>query len=283
MRKLLIFVLFIFMSEMVYSQNTLRPNIYFNQMNYYNIAGDIGDSTVGHLLSYYTKDKIIANDSWTKPMTTMLSYMERLNGKPVTYSSAYIYDSYSYFDRHTFYAGYSYARKFGDLHHLSAGIRAVLNFDRIKWDQLELSNRTGSGLRFTPDLDLGIQYQLKGLTAGLASKNLFAASAEYDGEQLIENQREVYANLSYNFRIRQKFRLAPYLMYHQGMKSDIDLGLNLSYKNTFDISYQLRVLELRSIYIAKAKMYKGFYIGASFDSSILYQDNNIDVMLAYKF
>ncbi|TSJ48014.1 type IX secretion system membrane protein PorP/SprF [Fluviicola chungangensis] len=269
------------------AQNTLRPNIYFQNMHYYNTAAGIEDTSSRMSFGAYAKYKFVPvenEDVWIKPVNLYFNHIYNLNSKN-SVNMSYIYDGYSFYNRNIVYMGYTRMFRWGRSSRLNLGARAVLNFNAMKWNELgQLASHPSSKLKFNADLDLGIQYQVKGLTIGVSTKNLFASSVKVDGQDLIKDQREIYGNLSYNFGLfKRKVELAPFFLFYSERNFNLDAGLNLGLFQRVSISYAIRVLELRNIFAIRGNFLKRFQIGASFDYSIIYSDYNMDILLAYRF
>lgn len=265
------------------AQNLLRPNIYFGHMDYYNVSAGLQDTSAQYMVSLYGKYKIADNNVWQKPVNLYANHIGRIDAISSFYSAAYLFDSYSFYDRHTVYVGYAYQLKLPKTHRLNFGLRGVFNFDHIRWDELKQVNRTGSSLFFTPDVDLGIQYRVKGFTLGVSVKNLIGNRKRVDGEILLRNRRTFYSNISYAFTIKKKVVIAPTVLLYMDQKFGADLGLYLSLFDRVNASYLFRVLEFRHIYTLGVRLYKGLYIGLSADHSMIYKDINVDGMIGYRF
>lgn len=282
MRKL--FILLLSVSGIgATAQTLLRPNIYFRHMDYYNVAAGIQDTSTQYLLSLYGKYKFSDNNVWRKPINFYANHIGCIDAISSFYSASYLYDSYSFYDRHTVYLGYAYQLKLPKTHRLSFGLRGVFNFDHIRWDELPQVKRTGSTLYFTPDIDLGIQYQVKGFRLGVAAKNLIGTRKRVDGELLLQNRRTFYSNISYTFVIKKKVEIAPTVLLYMDQKFGADLGLYLSLFDRVNTSYMFRITELRHIYTLGVRLYKGLYIGLAADHSMIYKDVNVDGMIGYRF
>ncbi|WP_222166406.1 type IX secretion system membrane protein PorP/SprF [Edaphocola aurantiacus] len=270
----------------MYAQNTLRPGIYYHNMHYYNAAAGLDDTAAKASVDIYARNKFVQDenkDTWEKPLNLYLNHIYNLDQKN-SFNVSYLYDGYSFYKRNIIYLGYSRTLCWGRDNRLSLGIRPVLNFNSINPDQLGLGPVLDTRFRFNADLDLGAQYQWKGLTAGVGYKNLFASSVKEDGLDLIKDQRELYVNLSYDFRLfKRKVGLAPFLLFYSERNMNLDAGLNLSFKDRIQVSYALRILELRSIYTVRARIDKRFQVGLALDHSSLYTDVNMDVLLGYRF
>lgn len=285
MSNKILFTLFFF-SLYLYTaaQNTLRPSVYFQDMNYYNPASIILDTGQRASVSLYGKHKFVSNDEeiWHKPTSLYLNHTGRIKESNAFYTLSYINDRYSFFNRHTIYAGYTRQKKWGRSNTLSFAGRLVLNADAINWNKLKLrDNQSGKSVKITPDLDLGIQYQSRGFTAGIAAKNLLSYTVKTEEKSIIKNWREFYINVSYRFTIRKNFQLAPYLLLYRERKTFADAGVFVSAWHRVNASYLLRINELRSIYTFDVTIYKGFNAGLAFDKSALLPDHNLDFVLRY--
>lgn len=273
--------------SVVVAQNTLRPNIYFQNMNFYNPADGISDTSAKREASVYLKDKIVPNDNeevWEKPVNIYLNYLCNINSNSF-YNVSYIYDGYSYYSRNTIYAGYTRIFHFSENTNLSTGGRAVFNFDNINWDKVDQTDdKSSSDMHLTPDLDLGVQFKWKKLTLGASSKNLLESNVEVDGEAIIQDWREFYLNASYTFGLFKKnLNISPFVLYLAERDVEFDAGINFNFLKDFDISYTLRTFELRSVIAAKVLLFERFQLGASVDMSSVFSDNNVDFIISYRF
>lgn len=268
-----------------YAQNTLQPNIYFQNMNYYNPAAGLSDTLTDHEFSLYGRYKFIDNNEvWKKPATVFLNHIGRSVSTPGFYSIGYSSDRYSFYDRHSLYTGYTYQWKIGGIHMINAGIRGVLNFDYIRWKKLvQEENPARSHMYFTPDIDMGIQYQVKKFMLGLSSKNVFANTKKTGGEILLKNQREWYSTISYTFGTQEKITFTPYTLLYLERRFMYDAGVNILFFNRVNASYIFRLKEFRHVLSLRGDVYKGFQAGIAIDRSQIYRDVNLDVLLGYRF
>lgn len=288
MRRFIPFILILVTGPTgLFAQNTLRPNIYFGNMHYYNTAAGIEDTVSRASFSTYAKYKYVPaeNDQvWVKPVNLYFNHIYNLNSKN-SFNASYLYDGYSFYSRNILYLGYTRMFRWGKSSRLNLGVRTVLNFNAIHWDKLgQVSSPPSARLKLNTDLDLGIQYQWKGLTLGVATKNLFASAVKADGLDLIKDQREIYGNLSYNFGLfRRKVELAPFFLFYKERNMNLDAGLNLGLFQKVSVSYAIRILELRNIFALRGNIGKHFQAGASFDYSIIFSDYNMDLLVSYRF
>lgn len=271
-----------------YGQSTMRPNIYFGDMNYYNIAAIPLKDTQSINFSFYTKYKFVENESyvWNKPPVFFLNHVGSLKNKHSFYNVAIISDQYSFYSRNTIYAGYTYRLKLGqdENHTIDMGGRLVFNFDLINWSKLQLpSNESGKSVKPTADMDWGAFYRFKNFSFGFSTKNMIGTSVKLYGEKILINQREFYVNTSYLFQIKDKFEIEPFLLYRKELTSELDIGLRLGFFKRMNAAYQLRLIQLRHIFTLQGHISKSLSIGLAFDYSKLINDNNLDAVIRYTF
>ncbi|MDQ6477555.1 type IX secretion system membrane protein PorP/SprF [Dyadobacter sp. LHD-138] len=174
------------------AQNSIRPNIYLQDMQYYNPASVAIDSSQSSQTAIYGKYKSVDNedDIWKKPMNLWLSHAARIGRSNSFYTISYVNDVYSFYDRNAIYLGYLRQQRIGKSSTLSFGGRLVGNLDAIHWDDFKLPHlKTGSSKRFNPDLDLGVVYQFRKLKAGLGVKNILANFSKIGGSTLLKKDQ----------------------------------------------------------------------------------------------
>ena len=281
----IIITLSIIFSVKISAQNSIRPNIYFQDMNFYNASSVPIDSSQNYYFSLLGNYKFVKNESeiWDKLPTFYLNHIGRIKDYNLYYSVAYLNDNYSFFNRNGLYLGVTYQLKWGRFSSISFGGKAVLNFDIVNFDKLYLSEKKEKTLLFCPDLDLGIEYKVKGFTLGLASQNLVGFSSKKENEGLIKNKRIASLNVSYLFNIGDNYKIAPLGMLYWDRKINYDIGIYASFYEYARISYVLRINELRNIFTADVRIISNLYLGAAFDFSLLLPDKNLGIVLKYGF
>lgn len=287
MKKILLIAFFgMLLSPVLHAQNTLRPNIYFQKMHYYNTAAGIEDTAAHTSFDAYAKYKFVPSDNddvWKKPVNLYFNHIYNINAKN-SVNMSYLYDGYSYYQRNIVYLGYTRMFHWGKSSRLNLGARAVLNFNSFNWSEFGMLHSNSPKMKFNADLDFGVQYQWKGLTVGASAKNLFASSVKIDGMEYIKDQRELYGNLSYNFGLfKRRVELAPFLLLYAERNMNLDAGLNVNLFKRVSVSYAIRILELRSIYCIRGNFLKRFQVGVAVDHSAVYSDVNLDFLLSYRF
>lgn len=270
---------------LVRGQNSLRPNLFAQPqaLHYYNVAAGAPDSSAKSSVMLYGTHKFVDNDAWTKPLTVFASYIQQMQGHRGFYSAGYLNDSYSFFNRQTFYAGYTRQVKIFGTRTLSLGLRTVLNLDRVRWNDWQPPSRNGTDTRLTPDLDLGVSYQGRKLAVGLSAKNLLGYSVRFDGEKLLINQREYYLWLARTFQLSKRITIMPYTLVRLERGIDADLGLSLGLFQRVSVGYQFRIWELRNIFSLAINPGKRLRLGITYDQSLVHRDNNADLFIAYIF
>lgn len=285
MKKTCIALLIIGLCVDLQAQSTIRPSIYFQDMHYYNPAAIDLDSSQQRGITVYAKHKFVDNQEeiWNKPTVFQCTYLARIK-KQSYYSLSYVSDQYSFFNRNSVYATYAYQWEWGRFGTLDVGGRLVLNLDRFNWDELQLAGtKTGKSIKMGADIDVGFQYRLKGLIIGFSSKNLANSVIRHDDYILLENHREAYLNASYRFRLGQKFQVAPYTLIYLERRVQPDVGLFISLFDRVALSYQLRITELRSMYMADVRLFRGIRMGTALDHSPVLGDINLDLFLKIYF
>lgn len=282
MKKLPIFI-FLVLAFNAMGQGDFRPNIYFGNLNFYNPASGWEDDVSNHEMSLYFQKKWVDNIVYEKPVNVFANYLGSISENN-HFSIGYVYDAYSFYNRNLVFTGYAKTIAFSENSRLTLGARAALYFDHINVEKINQDvDPSIGGNYFSPDLDLGVQYQWKGLTLAISGKNLFTNSVSIEGEPIIQNQRELNTFLSYQFIIGEKFGIAPLILLSQERSLKTDAGLNLSYNKKIDISYILRIEELRSIISMGSQLSEIFYVGLAINNSTLLGDMNTDVLVRVKF
>lgn len=282
-----VFLLFvtIILSVAANGQNSIRPNIYLTDMQYYNPAAIAIDSNERTQSALYGKYKGVDNEDevWNKPMSIWLSHAGRIKQSNSFYTVSYVSDKYSYFHRHALYLGYTKQWKINSVSSLSYGARVVANTDFINWENFVLPHhKAGREAAFNPDLDLGVNYRFRRLNVGVGFKNLFATRKRIDEATLLKNHREVNFHLNYRQNIGRNFAVTPFLLLAHERNTLIDGGLAFSLFNRLTASYALRLNELKSVIVLDAKIYKGWSVGLGYDRSALVSDQNVDFVIRYK-
>lgn len=280
-----LFIILSLLVKITEAQNSIRPNIYLLDMNYYNPAYIAIDSNERSLSSLYAKYKSVDNDDaiWDKPMNIWLNHVSRIANGDSFYTLSYINDQYSFFSRNSLYVGYTQQFKISQSSTFSYGGRVVANMDFLNWDKFELPHsRSGKSLYFNPDLDIGAAYQFKEWNAGIGLKNMFETSTKIEDATLLQNHRELNFNLSYRKNIGRYFAVTPFLLLAHERSTLTDAGLCFTVIEKVRASYALRVNELKSVIALDAAIYKGWSIGMAYDRSSLVSDNNLDFVIRYK-
>lgn len=267
------------------AQNTIRPNIYLQDMQYYNPASVAIDDDHRSQTAIYGKYKSVDNEDeiWDKPMNIWLSHAGRIGNSNSFYTVSYLNDRYSFFNRNVLSVGYVRQVQINENATISYGGRFVANMDHINWDKFKLPhNESGKSTKFNPDLDLGATYQYKKFSAGIGLKNVFSTSTKLEDVDLIKNRREINVNVSYRQNFGNQFAVTPFVLLAHERSTLIDAGLGFSFFNTVNASYALRINELKSVIVLDANVTKKWSVGIAYDRSSLVSDNNFDLVMRYK-
>lgn len=270
----------------VFSQYNFRPGAYHQDLSFYNPAAlpETGGNT--HRALLYTRMKRIENDPgiWNKSPTVFADYLNYNDTRKHGFSISFINDTYSFFSRNTLYGGFTKLMQLGENTSLSLGGKLVLHTDIISWKRYQLPhNESGTSTRFSPDVDLGVQFRWKGFKLGASAKNIVGMNQKLEGLSIIRTKRAFVLHTSYDFNIKDKVILSPYLMVYHEMKAEFDAGLYLNVLKRVSASYFFRINELRSNFMLELRLFRGLSVGACYDMSPLKPDNNLDVFVRYFF
>jgi|GEM_PF-5914251 len=282
MRILLLFA-FLLIGMSSYSQNLLRQDLYYQNMNYINAAVGLTDTTMKNDIQVYGIHKIVPQNGWNYIPQMMVNYIGRLNKMKSTVNVGYSLDDHSYFNRQVMHVGFASQFKKGN-HHFDLGARINFNFDYVK-DRSVLQSAevpTVNKLYFLPDLDLGFQYRIKGWTLGVSAKNLFK-SRTGKGYELFANERVFYANFGYAKQFGSVFKLGVFTLPSYTTTFNIDLGVDFSFWNRLNTTYIFRLKELRHIYSIRGSITKNIYMGVSCGNSHVSSDMNLNALVGVRF
>lgn len=265
------------------AQNLIRQDMYFRNMNFMNAAAGLEDTTQNNDLQLYFIHKFVPNKTWTKAPNAMLNYIRRIDRIGGSINAGYVYDNYSFADRHTFQVGYA-AHLHKGRHFFDLGARAVINYDHFR-DKSVHESPDVNGLKngyVLPDLDLGFQYRFEGLTFGISAKNLFKNHIRRTVD-LFENERIIYSNISYTHSFGKNVALSVFTLPSYSSSFQVDVGLAVGLWKKIDIAYLFRLKELRHVYRLSAAVNENIYMGISVSHSQVYSDLTGNFMIGYRF
>jgi type IX secretion system PorP/SprF family membrane protein len=285
MKRLLLWILMLISSQAM-SQNNFKPNLFDQDIHYYNpahISLDTGQRARILLQGQY---KVIANESevWHKNPNVYAAYTGKLKSASSFVSASVLYDQYSFFTRNVISAGYTHVFQWHDRHRLSLGAMGKVNVDFINLDQFITyrDDNFGKSLKVLPDLDAGMLYQSNRVLLGISVRNVFGFSSELDQLQLTMNQRALHVNGSYLFTLGKNVSLKPFFMYSREKRTTADVGARLHLYHKVGLGYYLSVLQLRGIYSMDIQVSPKINLGISYDKSAIYTDHHADFALRYK-
>ena len=200
------------------------------------------------------------------------------------FSVSYHYDGYSFFHQHTIGLGYGYEFVIKDIHKLSLGGRLQVNFCDIMPSKLAVQTEWLKSFQMTPDVDLGIQYRLRGLNVGVSVVNLAGNSAA-NNTALIMYERRGYCNLSYDFLLdkAKNIMLSPHALFYLGQHTaGVDFGADINLWKYAHAGYTFRLLEMRHIVTAGME-YKGFVLDLAYEGAAQTRQQRLQLSAGYKF
>ncbi len=261
----------------------------YGDISFYNPAVSNVDMNHSHLIQAWTHVAILPKDFRHHYETSMYEDAEagaRYQGRigHNIFSGSYHYDGYSFFHQHTIALGYGYEFVFKEKHKLSVGGRVQVNFCDIMPSKLSVQREWLKSFQMTPDIDLGIEYRLRGLHLGLSVVNIAGNSAA-NNTALIAYERRAYLNLSYDFFLdkNKNIMLAPHMLFYYGQHSlSAEMGVELNLWKYAHIGYTFRLQEMRHV-ASIGFEYKGFMLDIASDSAPRTYKQRLQVMLGYKF
>lgn len=266
-----------------YSQETIRTDYYFNNLNYFNTAAGLKDTNYNHQIQLYGNYKFISSPTFKPSPVMMLSYLGMFGNRNSFVNAHYIYDNYSFYTRHQALLGYAYNLIFKGFHSLRIGIRANLSFIDIQKDLINhIPANEIKDFYFLPDLDFALQYHWKGLNIGLSGKNLLGNNIKVENEVFLRNLRGFYMNLSYDFVVKENYTLSPYTLLRYEQNFLVDLGLMVNFYKYVEVGVHMNILELRNTYLISGMIIDRFRIGASVNHSFIHPDINLNVIFSYR-
>lgn len=259
-------------------------NLYFNTRNDLNPASWSGDTTGNYLTAVSIHNKFVENDVWSQPLSASFQHLGKINSISSFYSAGYRLSGNSYSNTHRIYAGFAYQWILPKTNRLHFGIKGIFDFHRVRWNDISfLPDETRPKTYFLPDLDIGFQYQVVGLTVGLSGKFLFSSSKKIEDETFIQNRRLWHAYVSYAFDIRRKVVISPFALFYFSRSFSFDVGAYVALFDRVSVSYTFDLFSLRHSYYAGVRIYRGLRLGIGVDHSQIYSDINGGLWAGFSF
>ena len=287
-KRITYLVLLLMLPLMAVAQDQLMYDQY-HDLSFYNPSVSNVDGDYKHYVqtwahaAFAAKDYVKRYDSELyEDINVGARYQGRLDQH--FFSASYHYDGYSFYHQHTIVLGYAYEFIIKDIHHLSIGGRLQVNFCDIMPEKLSFQTDWLKSFQMTPDVDLGIQYRMRGLHLGVSVVNLAGNSAA-NNTALIQYERRGYLNLSYDFALdaKKNIILSPHVLFYLGQHTaSMDAGINLGLWKYAHVGYTFRVMEMRHIVTAGME-YKGFVLDLAAELVSVERKERIQVALGYKF
>lgn len=286
MKQLPIWMLLLISSQAAMSQSNFKPNLFDQDIHYYNPAHIPLDTGQNARILLQGQYKVIANESevWQKNPNVYAAYTGRLKSTSSYVSGSILYDQYSFFTRNVVSAGYTHVFQLNQRQRLSVGMMGKMSLDFMNLNQFVTyqDQNLGKRLNVLPDLDAGIVYQSGRLMLGISTRNVFNFSTKLEALVLTQNQRAIHVNGSYLFSLGKNVSLKPFLMYSREKRTTVDLGAHLRLYQKVGFGYYLSVLQLRGIYSMDIQVSPKMNLGISYDKSAIYTDHHVDFALRYR-
>lgn len=290
-RWILIFVLCSFSGAIFAPMQAQTQLLYdqYNDISFYNPAVSNVDMEHHHMVQAWSHFALSPRDYRSHFETEAYEDVDvgaRYQGRigHNIFSASYHYDGYSFFHQHTVAFGYGYEFIIKEKHKLSIGGRVQVNFCDIMPSKLSVQTEWLKSFQMTPDIDLGIEYRLRGLHLGLSVVNIAGNSAA-NNTALITYERRGYLNISYDFLLDKgkNVMLSPHLLFYYGQHSlSAEFGMDLNLWKYAHVGYTFRIQEMR--HVATVGMeYKGFLLDIAVDAAPRTYKQRLQVMLGYKF
>lgn len=265
------------------AQATWRPNLYLDQLLLVQPAAFPEDGAVRQDLTLYARARFIDNPLADRSVRLAAAWQGRV-GEAGFVQAGLGRQTGSYYARHGLSLGYGRRFAFGEGHWLEAAVRALAYVDDLRLDEVpHVADAEASGLALTPDLDLGLRYAWRGLRTSVSVRHAAASRVERDGAALIANRRETHLLLGWAFDAGPRWRLMPYGYAVAERNLDLDLGFRAALAERLDLTYALRLTELRHVGMLGVHLGNGARVALAVDRSHLYGDVHGDLLLGWRF
>jgi len=271
-----------------WSQRNIDDEFYAQNLNYYNPSFSIlSRDTMNYINAYDTHTMLrIAPNNTKQVVSPELAYLAFSKINNFTFIYNINYQHLSYTSQNEIGLGAIYSLKIKQQHQINFGLRANFGFYNLKrFNKMDYATDVKrKNLKVLADLDFGIDYVYKGLDIGISGKNLLASKYKPD-EILFQNQHGLYANVSYNFDIKNKVEIKPTIFMMPLDYTNLFISLEVGLFKQFYVQYAFRLNQLRSQYNAeyhlKLRSSNEILIGLAFNHSMIYTDFNAGLRLGY--
>ena len=268
----------------IFAQDLVKPGIHSKGLNIHNPASETIKDDRYQSIDVYGKQKFIDNPAWNKDMNIMLSYAARVGRESGFWTVSYLYDNYSYYNRHILSLGYGKGWSLSEKKYLSVGIRGVLNSNDVKWQKLY--NYQGHNMRqslyMMPDMDMGVEYCFGKIRTGISLRNIFATTRYLHKEGVIlYDRRMLFYDIEYKHLLAKDFKIGYHISAYLERDIIADVGFLVEYKEKYNFIYNFRLLETRHIGGFMVNFEK-INLGVVYDISHLHIDHNIEFVVGVK-
>lgn len=265
------------------AQTAWRTNLYLDQLALVQPAAFPEGDSLRQDLALLARARFIDNPLADRSVRLVAAWQGRAGARGFV-QAGLGRETASFYARHGLSLGYGRRFAFGEGHGLEVAARAVAYLDDLRLDEVShVADTEASGLALTPDLDLGLRYAWRGLRASVSMRHAAASRLERDGEALITNRRETHVLLGWTFDASTRWRLMPYGYAIAERDLDLDLGFRAGLADRLDLTYALRLTELRHVGMLGVQLGNGARVALAVDRSHLYGDVNGDLLLGWRF
>lgn len=269
-----------------WSQRNINDLFVTQGFNYYNPAySPTNRDSNEYVSSFDTRTMLQIAPNNSKTVIPSLTYQSFTKVDRFVFLLGINHQSYSFTANNELGLGVAYVLPFSTFHKLSFGLRGDFGFYNLKGfnsiDYIQLEKKRK--LTVLADIDFGIAYFIKGFELGISGKHLLASKFQPD-DILLQNQRGLYTNLSYNFALGKNFELKPTLFLTPLHYTNLLFGLELGVFHTVYTQLAFKLNELRTqVNIEYRPKIRGndFFFGLAYNFSQIYTDMNVGIRIGY--
>lgn len=252
-------------------------NMYEKNLIFYNPASIAEDSTEVIYINRFKTPNISFNPSFSHSFLSVGYQFKNIKGR---FHLNYNFNQYSYFNQNLISLGYSYPVQIGKEHLLSFGTRLIGTFNSIQYEQLSYSNFNQTReVSINPDLDFGVHYKWKGISAAIGLKHLISPKVKKDGIVYIENPLTANFLFSYKHRIKSDWFVKPRVLIYKEYYWTYKPGLNFGLDNKFEAGATFDIPSYHLGYNAGIYIKNSMGIFVSMDHHLITETKHFEIML----
>lgn len=281
MRRLISIILSALVCTMAFAHTFQPRNNILVERNYYNPASRHYDDGI-FLKGYALYEFNLSEYTGKKPLDLDVDFMMARKNYSVFASLAH--DGYSYFNAHTFSAGYNHIFNniAGTEHCLRVGGRAVLEFSNVDLSKLAYGVE-GKHLLVSPDFDLGVEYQYRFFHLGLSVKNVLALGRKIDGVEYINWPRAYLIHTFFDIEMADgKVLMNPFFVLGMNQTIMLAAGMDLTLFKFCRLGYNFRAPDLHHNINARFTIAKRVILGAGYSVSSSHRNSSVHMTVTVK-